>query len=1382
MTPPKMDPADLGSLERLMASDDLWVERAGEGQTLADALLASTSPIVVLLGPARAGKTELIRRWVIPRLEHRITVSYRNSCDAGDAVPDGQPGSILFWDSFEDCLTPERMARRDLVGQIARATGNGTGARLAIILKDEFISRLFQLSPAVPHILDDIREIPALQGDRALDALVRIARQNGVQISDGFASALGSDLNALGKTSSIASELIAILAFELCRANRKGGELGADVYTSLGGLSGLLEAHLDMLFEQSAGVSDPQVGWALLDAIVSQGNGRTLHLDQIAHRFDVAEEVPARILQWLEQDRRIIRRRHDGRYDLVPHELTAAAQSRIRRDRMAVEPARGVLAQGVRHFAESEALLSPQSFRRVHAQRTALTADEAEATLMLRCALAYEDTQTNGAIDYWVRRIPDEDTRVNVLFDATFDPGAGVRERAATRLGEFARPEIRSQLHLLALRDPAPAVRQAAVDALRSLKDEELLRSLVLEIRQSDSPYRLQAIEALRIFAGPEAVSALVATIRSNAEGEDVDARRQSIIVLGLQSTSGAADALLDIAIHDPDDEDRQGAVAALAAISREDTLGGVLNQLRLLTAQATARPLSFSWRSVPWTALHTVVAAGVVLLTGVIHGLSLLCINRRRIAVTLLACEAVGLALVLLDKGQMLGWLMLLATFALGLLIPLRTLLLERVDFKRQGPFRESLSVMLFVGCALTVFTYFHGLACLLARRGRRGLIVFGFQAIGGFFLMTGLYLSGQLSGATQLSIAAGWVLSFLTIGLSILVGTYVAGVGSIVLDAFLWRTRRARLDKIDAIYAELLRNPIASSIVVDSLTGAARGQQSWAEGLVKQFPAQMQEPLRARWAVADPDAQRGIYRLVARHRDAGAVGFLKAHVHAFGWRGRLRCRSSAVALALSAWPKPLLSAGALLLYLQLGAIATLIELRAGAPDNLFRIVHDDGQPLDARREALGRLKDLAAQQRDTHAAEEAATQLALAAAPGEYPMDPELQNEVLRAIEDVAPASRRQAELVSAVAALLGRVETRAPAIEALRKIGTPAAVARLQDFVENPVENSRAAKQSPSQSASDEDSAKMQAIDALARIDRTGTAPLRALMILSGRRSVPSRTVPEGLRKLAGTAAGKLDMIAHAEYFLEEQQYDPAIESASSALAAASSGDARLEARAHAVLGRAYVARGWTAIEQSDYAPSRADFDGAVKSAKWLAASPVDGPNIGREALQGEALSDLIGLGQRLGYVCHEERALRDPKAYAEAREIHSMLEPLATTPAQRHSVGADLAEDNLTVGRHTESVAIARRLLSDPQLDASTALNLRFFVFAGLQLAGDQQGAAQALRELNQQHDSLPAGYSNSWIYTGTKNYIQHAPVTEPEKQLMLDAIARIVAPK
>lgn len=1354
-------PIDLAFLDQLVASQTLWSEREEEGAAIADHLLTTTAPIVVLHGPARSGKTELVRRRVVPLITEARPVSFFDCGESVEADLPAEPQTIAFWDRFESCLADASGPPDDVVRQLLRFTeGGADGCRIVLIVSDEALSRLFQLCGAVPHVVDDVREIPRLATRPLFEQLARSLADHGVNIRESFLAELNRDLDALHGVAGM--ELAAILAFELCRSNPGEEPATREYYEARGRLPGILEAHLDFLFERLPDGIDSQIGWAVLQEIASPAaTTQAIDVAAVANRFDVPVDAVERVLVWLETTRRLAQPRATGGYDLVPPQLALAASARREREATLDEHQRWILRQAVRHFLESDALLSEQSFRRLHQHRSALAVTDEEAKLLLRCAIVYEDNSLAGATDHWMRRVNGADARVDVLLEALFDSRSDVRKRAARRLGRFPRHDVRNQLHLLALRDACADVRRQAIESLRGMKDDELRTSLVLELHQSNSPYRLQAIDALTIFDDDMAVAALVEIVRTNRDGEDAAGRRRAVDVLGRQQTPAAVEALLGVALEDPDPDDRHGAAGALAQSTSKPTLEFLLDRLDQARRSTNAWRVSMPLQSVRHALLHGALSVGAVLVGLFLHGFILATMKRWRAATAIALLQFFSLGVLLWLSREVAGVALFAASGLAGFIVPIQILLSERLEWRPQGQYRRCLAATVFAVCSITVFVCFHGLACALAKRYRRAFVLLGFEAIGVSLLLGANLVGYKFSGYAALSPVFGVVWWSLTIvGMATLAATWLGGVVPLWRDAFLWRARRERLTRIGAIEAELLQNATLPGLVLQACEKSAGAAPSWSRYMLRKFGRDVHGALRRYWESADIATKRTIFSAMARGHRAESMAFLNTASRFLGWRARARYVWSGFAYRVSLWPTPALVIVAIVSYVQIAAVAVLLAHMTVEPEALVRAVMNERSSPPEKIQAILDLQRLAEQQTDHVAAMSAASGLVhVVAAPEFTALDPGVRAQVLVAVAAVAPRSEEREALVDAVARLLGPADSQPAAIDTLKTIGTVEAIEALKAFIERPVLAGRRAKETPNERERDETRVKTLAIDAIAGMRGVGVESLKALNEVS---SAPG--LGADVKRAAENAAERLDdPLVHAEYRLAGKQYVEAVAGAEHVLAERPANPARA-ARARQILIRAHAIQGASAFAGEDYFAARDELFAAIAS----------GGNA-----RGTGLFDL---GLNLAYHFHERVAPGDPGAYADAYELLSKLEPLASDLAVRTSVRVNLVEACLTSGQYAKAIALGRELLARPRLDPEWQLNTRFIVYASLVLSQRTSDAAQAGTDLDDYYAKLPAGFTNDWAYGGTGAYLQRASIPVASREELLGALAKIQRPK
>lgn len=1327
-------------LDALKHSDDIWLARADEGRLLAQQLSTSPASIVVLYGPPRSGKTTLLNRWLMPTLAASWRLVYRAGWNPAAAPLPGDLPVLTIWDGFEACLAAPDLERGVL--ETLTSASRDPRNKLVLVVQDTYLGRVFQLRGAVHHIVDEVIEIPAMGGAGWAQMLTAVCRSQGVVVTTSFLTGLSADVEAIRHRFPPGPDLVALLAFEVCRFRTMGGEVSIDDYGELGGLVGMLERHLDYVLEYLPGGTDVSLAWSVLRQLTSTAGGPSGDFAELAARFDVPVDTPQATLAWLRDERQLVVETAGGGHDFAPPELALAVDVHSRREREATEYPRWILRQGARHQAEADSLLSETSFQKVHAQRTALVVSDDEAALMLRCALAYGDA--SNAVDYWLRRITSASRQAEVLLDALFDSRQDMRLRAVSRLGAFPAPEVRGPLHLAALRDASAEVRAAAVRALEPMKDDELRAALTQEITDPNSRYRIAAIEALRIFDDRETVETLRDVILRHAPHHDLAARSAAIRVLGQQRDAASVHALVDVALHDPDGDDRQAAVGALNRVSSPAAADAALRLLRD-RRRRTWNARAGSWASAGRALLGILTATVATAINCPVSGFLLATLRRWRLAAVLTIPWGLVLAGGLNGKaGRLVVFLWLGATIV-GFTAAAHVLLNQRLAGARQSWYARWLTVVVFAFGCVTGFLAAHGLAPWLVGQRKRARTLFAFEIGALFLVMSADWLFGSLAlgvDAASDRVALwsakglGWA------GWTMFVATWLIGIASAAREVF-WRDRREVVARIDTIRRGLIENEAAQSVVVAALLGPDPQDARWARRVLDRAGGRLDKALTRRWSEAGPDDRQRIFASMVRTPTRASLRFLTSAAAALGFGARVRYAWARTRLALSALP------AAVLMLLFLGAsvsvlyVAALFEFarshpvwllnRATTRTALEAIPRVGGAIDERRQEAIRTLGKLARSQQPVVSAL-ATTSLQLALGDPALLRDPALLAQTL----DNIPPRPTGTPIEDSIVRLLNRRQRPQPAssdapkidlhaVNALERIGTPEAVERLRWIAEGrtspPTEAPTEVDISPA--------ARVEAVDALGRIETAGAAPLQALIRL---RQNEGLQLP--LQKAVANAVGRIDALRRADLYIESGQ-------------------------------RAF------------------DTGQHERALAYLDAALLTGAQLRR-------LGSVIDLGLRLSFYYHERastatanRAARHAafeRAYGILRDIQSVSNQ---TPHDRQALMVDgnLAETLLTTGRTDAALRQARDVIARASkfpASESLTLNMMFFVAAALTVKGDAEASTAALSELYTYHDSLEAGFTNTWTYAGTLAYIDASPLSEIDKFKLRTAI-KLVAP-
>lgn len=169
----------------------------------------------------------------------------------------------------------------------------------------------------------------------------------------------------------------------------------------------------------------------------------------------------------------------------------------------------------------------------------------------------------------------------------------GTRQKAISRLVEIAESDFRvyfGQTFRVALEDPDPTVRQAAVEGLWEEEDVRLIPRLVKLFREDQSPgvraaaaemlgrfMLLGELEKIRSRPYQEVYQALLAGYTSSAECDEV--RRRALESLAYSGEEKVA-TLIDEAYRHPDEESRLSAIFAMGRSADERWATFVLEEL----------------------------------------------------------------------------------------------------------------------------------------------------------------------------------------------------------------------------------------------------------------------------------------------------------------------------------------------------------------------------------------------------------------------------------------------------------------------------------------------------------------------------------------------------------------------------------------------------------------------------------------------------------------------------------------------------------------------------------------------------------------------------------------------------------------------------------
>jgi hypothetical protein len=664
---------------------------------------------------------------------------------------------------------------------------------------------------------------------------------------------------------------------------------------------------------------------------------------------------------------------------------------------------------------------------------------------------------------------------------------------------------------------------------------------LIRETCDPNSPFQLQAIDALSVFPEKEAVDALVQIVSGGAgPGHDPVARARAISALGAQNTDASRQALVQIALEDPDDDDREAAVAAISAVRTEGAAAHVLESLAEPSSVPRVGEGRAFWGGVPQVARLVVQAVGAVIANTFVHGLILITIGARRAGIAIIVVEALIIALMFASLA--LGLVLLFVSWVIGYLAPTRLLLRRRTDGVAMTPYECAVGRALFIGGCVTGFLVMHGLPSMLTRHVKRGLMLTAFEVAGLILILMSRWWYADLGLDHPAVREVFWHThlasrALLGLGIVIFATTYVQGIRAAASDLFTSRTRRTEGERREAIYQGVLMNPHAVAVVVNDLQSPDPARAAAATALCDRYTRILRPALRARWPKADDTLKARIVAMISRQPDQASVELLQSV--ATTRREKSRAARAMWKLRLAIWP-PVARVAVLI------ALATLVAYVV-----MLHEMHTNSAPV---------LLEVARRGND---------------------------QEKVKAIRSLgALAQARPAQVENGLAIVLDlpstNVETRRATIDALKSLRTAEAADVLRHFVE------RAGGEPTDRT--EVDSLKEAAITALSEMQSVWA--LSALMELSS-----SKALTPDISAKAHTAAEKIDPLAWSEYYLERSRFDDAIAAAKSATANAQ--DREYADKAASALANVYAIRGLAAYERGDYPAAMRDLNGALDS---------------------------------------------------------------------------------------------------------------------------------------------------------------------------------------
>jgi len=174
------------------------------------------------------------------------------------------------------------------------------------------------------------------------------------------------------------------------------------------------------------------------------------------------------------------------------------------------------------------------------------------------------------------------------------------RRAVAQALGEVGTDRVVGPL-VIALKDPEPSVRVAAIESLAQVRDSRTIETIKACVNDMDPNVRSAAAAALGVFGGSSAVPILTQCVKD----PHWSVRKASVIALGNLKSAYAVSALIPM-LRDPDHDVREAACVALSKLRERQAITALIvaladSQSPVRHAAACAlRDIQLDWERAP--------------------------------------------------------------------------------------------------------------------------------------------------------------------------------------------------------------------------------------------------------------------------------------------------------------------------------------------------------------------------------------------------------------------------------------------------------------------------------------------------------------------------------------------------------------------------------------------------------------------------------------------------------------------------------------------------------------------------------------------------------------------------------------------------------------
>lgn len=824
------------------------VDRRAEADSFLDRLDKNPGKPLFVHGRRDVGKTSLLAYHVSRRLadrgDNRIVQFGRLQIDGAATIEFDDSENTIEAMISQDCIVcvdqfhqlfvlPAYKQLKFMDSLHAQINAKECTAAVVFLLDDDAIGDLMALNTLRPDFVDVMFQVRSVDVIESVRQIVTKVAGSSDWLSDKVLECVANDAVQLlpDATLGISPRFPAIVASRLMtvHAEEPDTEFSVPKYVEGGRLQGVLEGYvaseLDRLSE--TGLTTVETLWRIMDEmVIADPVGGVIDIDALAARLDVSQNDCLEILETVRNQSGIIRKIGSGAYRPAPSQLYTVLRTLTRERRQQMGLLQAEVAEhaetGLTHGTALPMAILKRVLRNQYDLHFSQRATQFVLDWVLRTRLCSLDK-----VRYWLKRIKDDELRLDIITTNAFDPDKDARLKATKLLLEYEVPEAKEILLNLVIQDSQPDVRTRAIEQLAITADESTRQSLYAAARVQGSNYRINAVRALVIFPDEPTVELLIEISGTEHQPE---LARVAMDVMADIPTDGAVSGLTDIALQSEVADRREAAGSALRRISQSEQIGKVIDAIHGWRVRREEQKTEFG---VIGRFLRTTgnffLGLFAIFLNVLIPGIVLIFVRHYRSGIVFALLSIATYAGVVFPVSYMLEEIFFtirMILFVASLVWAGTVLLTSDSQFIwKFGALQRIVRAQIIFGLVLTAFIWDylflflgtvllpvpHGIFHLMVKNWRRAARIFSFQLLALGFWFVGQYQSGIIYddspiwfaySAADLNTFGSRV--YMTIWYVIFVGTLLWDVIGVLLGRLIlarWIYRRARRKELLAV-----------------------------------------------------------------------------------------------------------------------------------------------------------------------------------------------------------------------------------------------------------------------------------------------------------------------------------------------------------------------------------------------------------------------------------------------------------------------------------------------------------------------------------------------------------------------------------------------------